>query len=696
MLSDDAYIYGNHSGVNSQGLTPYAGFRLEASPAGENTDFRYWSLEAERLGLDTARFELESGNQGIQRFRLQYRAVPRFQFDDAQTPLRNTGASGLILPQDWQAVDATTGGMTTLQQNLTDINLWRNRQSLGLDYRRYLGEDWVLNTDFRREKVTGRRALGGVTGATGGNARAVLLPDILDRETYIAGLALGYSRDRVSWNLGYQGSFFRNGHDALQWPTPFGQHPQWAAGVGYPDGINQLALEPDNQAHQLRFNAGFRMAGSTRLHLDSVLGRQTQDQRLLPYSINPQIPLTAALPRDSLNARVDITRVNLRLNTRPAQRLNLVARLGYSDRNNRTDTEAWQRVRGDAVAQQDLSDARVNRPYGLSESSASLDLAYRLSRGARLESGYRFVRTDRDYSEVTQADEQTWKLGLRTSSLDSLALALNYVYQQRRTDDYVGNRPLIATHLPGSVDAEDFENHPLLRKYYLSERDRHQLQVQGDWYPLPRLTVGAALAWSRDEYPSGYLGLNDSDMISLNLNSSYSLDDGLQLSLFLNRDRYRTDQKGRSFRGTVPADVTNPDRDWRVEAADYFDTLGATLDWSNLQLNFNENLQGSLDLSLSLSYSAARGEIDTSAGPALQSFPLPDLRTRISSLSLSGRYRWSDRSALRLLLEHEHYQSRDFALDQIQPDTLSGVLLMGYSSPAYKVTHIGLSYEYSF
>lgn len=91
------------------------------------------------------------------------------------------------------------------------------------------------------------RALGGVTGSSGGNVRAMLLPAPVDYDTRIAGLNLVFYSPEVRWQLGYTGSFFSNGTNALQWPTAFTAHPQWGPGVGYPDGQNQMALEPDNQ-----------------------------------------------------------------------------------------------------------------------------------------------------------------------------------------------------------------------------------------------------------------------------------------------------------------------------------------------------------------------------------------------------------------------------------------------------------------
>ncbi|WP_347331011.1 MtrB/PioB family decaheme-associated outer membrane protein [Marinimicrobium locisalis] len=696
-LSDGAYRYGNEAGVNEAGLAAVLDLELNASADPASGETGYWTLEAKRLGLETGRVELEAGEQGRQRLRLEYREIPGYRFDEAVTPLRGAGTSTLSLPPGWEAADASTTGMTRLEEHLEEVNLWQRRRSLGLEYQRHLDRQWTVSADFRRQTLEGTRVLGGATGAHGGNVRALLLPAPLDYDTQTAALAIAYTGSGYYWSLGYQGSFFNNRAGTLLWPTPFGQHPQWAPGTGYPEGQNQLALEPDNQAHQLRANGRVNLPGRTRLHLDAALGRQTQDEAFLPYTVNPRIDIEAPLPRDSLNARVDTTRLKARLTSRPTARLNLVARLGYRDRDNQTPIEAYQRVRSDASAQQAYVDARLNRPYSLTEREASADAAYRLARGLRLEAGYEFTQTDRDYSEVARTDEHGLKLGARSTRWNSVALSLDYRRLRREASDYVGNRPLVETHVPGSVGEEDFENHPLLRKYYLTDRDRDQWRLRMDWYPSSSVSVGSTLAHNRDDYPAGYLGLTQAEMLSATLDITYAPTEDVRLSGFVNRDRYRRSQSGRSFRGSVSEDAWDPERNWQTRARDRFTVGGLTVDWEGLEPRLlGWQPQGDLDLSLSLSQSRSTGEVVTETGPALAAAPLPELTTRLDRVSVQARYHLSERSSLRLEVERERYRSEDFALDSLAPDAHPNVLLMGRTSPAYRTTWVVLGYRLSF
>jgi len=696
-LDRAAWRFGNHAGVNDKGAVTFLDFSLQSLLVPGSGETGYWRMEAQRLGLETGRLALEAGEQGRQRIRLDYRRLSSYQFDDARTPVRGAGSGTLSLPAGWQASGSGTAGMSKLQENLVDVNLWQRRHSLRLDYQRRLHPAWTLQSEFRRERVNGTRILGAVSGATGGNARAALLPAPVDYQTSIATLGLAYTSTALHWQMGYQGSIFDQGVRALRWPTLYGQHPQWAVGSGFPDGSNQMALEPDNQAHQLSTGASLVLSPSQRLQMDAALGRQRQNAAFLPYTVNPLLAPLVELPRDSLQGRIDTARLDLRLHSRLSKGLNLTSRLAYRDRDNRTTIAPFQRVRGDAVPQQPWSDARLNRPYGLREARAAVDANYRLSSRLRLEGGLEQLHSERSYSEIHRMREITAKFGLRGNLGTSVAVAGEYRHQDRRSDDYIGNRPFLATHVPGSIGADDFENHPLLRKYYLSERERGQARLQTNWQAMPNLNLGAALAWSRDDYPDGFFGLDHSTLQSATLDFSYSTTEHLRINGFWNRDRYRNAQSGRAFRGNVPADVWNPERNWQLTATDRFNTWGLGLGREQLYLRLGAwQLPGRLDLNLDYSHSRSTGSFDNSTGPALASASLPSLGSQLDNLSISLLYAWSSRASVRLAFIHERYHSSDFALDNVGPATVASVLLPGMAAPRYRANWFTLGYRHDF
>ncbi|MFX4228353.1 MAG: MtrB/PioB family decaheme-associated outer membrane protein [Porticoccaceae bacterium] len=635
---------------------------------------------------------VEEGDQ--QSLELHYQQSPTDGPGIGQTPYLRNGTN-FNLPAGWVATGNNTAGFSQLQESLNPVDLWRERRTLKLDYRRTLNPDWHLTFNLRRDQVDGIRALGAVTGATGGNVRAAMLGAPLDRETHTIELGIGHNSQRHRWQLSYLGSFFDNGYDRLTWNTAFDAHPQWGAATGYPDGRNQMATEPDNQAHQIRALSHWTLAPRTRLLIDGNLGRHSQNQRFLPYTINEALNVSEALPRDSLDGRVDITRLNLRLTHSAGTRLHLTGRMSYQDRDNQTPVAAYQRVRGDVTDQQDFADARLNRPYSRTRQQVSLDANYRLDRDLRLRASLSHETLKRDYSEVAESDEQELRLGVNSTRFDSLALSLDYRYLRRRSDDYVGNRPLIATHLPGTIAEDDFENHPLLRKYYLADRDRQQWQARGDWYIDSNLSLGLAAAYNEDDYPSGYFGLERSNMTSITADLTYHPSEYLGLSAYIGRDYYRSDQSGRSFRGSVPADAGNPMRDWQVDARDRYISTGINLDWDDIVLPLGQ-WRPEVDFALNISRSEAEGRYQTEVGADLMSAPLPAVTSDFDRIEASVRHALNDRSRVYLALEWEYYRSQDFAWNGVAPDTLNGVLLMGEGGAGYRQTWAHLGYRYRF
>src|SRR5690606_20120817 len=152
----------------------------------------------------------------------------------------------------------------------------------------------------------------------------------------------------------------------------------------------------------------------------------------------------------------------------------------YDNRDNKTPRAIYRYVPGDSQHQTGADEARLNRPYSFSEHKFNADARYRLTRGVRLLAGYEYRDVERDFSEVSRSEEQSYKTGLQLRAVDDLTLSIDYLHQRRAAGRYQGNRPLFQTHPAGTVDAEDFENHPLLRKYYLADRNRDQLRLRGD------------------------------------------------------------------------------------------------------------------------------------------------------------------------------------------------------------------------
>ncbi len=700
---DSSFRYGRHTGLVSSGLHPWLEFRLRSTPAWDGNETFHWSAEGTRLGQNARHLQLRIGDYGRQRLTLELAQIPRYNSDSARTPFRDVGSAFLTLPSGWETTGNTTPGLPSLGSALEDVHLREKRTRFTLDYARDLisseNARWHLNVNYRHEHKDGLRLQGGTTGSTGGNARAALLPVPLDFTTEVVDLGATRTTRRSTAGLSYTGSFFRNTHSSVSWQTPFGAHPQWVDGTAYPGGIARLSLEPDNSFHQLGFAGTYALSGTLRLNLGASYGRMLQDQTFLAYTVNPAIAISTPLPRSSLGGRVDLTRVNVGLSARPTSRLQVNTSYRYDDRDDRTSRETWQIIRSDSENQRIAELARINRPYSLTQHTVRADVGYRVSRGIRMQGGYRYIDQRRDYSEVAALDEHQYNVGVRFSTLDILALSVDLLHARRSTGEYVGNRPLVETRVPGTIGEDDFENHPLLRKYYLADRDRDGVRLRAD-VPLGSSgSVGLSAGYNRDDFGNSVFGLTRASMRTATIDASMLPADDLRLSAFVTLDRYSNRQAGRSFNAT-PAQAQDPDRNWWMDGRDRFATTGLSLDIDRLEQRWPW-LAGSAELGpvaagLDLIYAVSTGRLDVSSGPALATTTLPPLRTRLNVYRLHVSFPLRNQTQLRMALEHERYRSRDFGYDGVAPDTIANVLSLGNESPNYRINHVILSYVARF
>ena len=162
------------------------------------------------------------------------------------------------------------------------------------------------------------------------------------------------------------------------------------------------------------------------------------------------------------------------------------------------------------------------------------------------------------------------------------------------------------------------------------------------------------------------------------------------LYAFATVEDHESDQDGRAFRGgslKLPQ-ASDPTRDWTVRHRDDMDSLG---------LGFTHAfIEDRLDIGADYVYAKSDGKIDVTTGSSLDSEPLPDLRTNLHSLSLYGGYKLKTDMFLKVRYRYEQYDSDDWALDDIESDTLANVLTLGETSPEYDVHVVTLSLEYRF
>jgi len=693
-LSEDSYRFGKYSGLTGDGAELALDFRWEKRPVWDSGDTVRWRLQGWRLGLDSRRIEYAYNDQGNQKFHVDYREIPNNRFDDGQTPYRAEQPGLWNLAPGWEVApgSSNTLGFTALDETLVNLRVDTKRKRMDLAYERKLGSSWVMDVDFRHETKEGVRTLGSIFGHAASNPRSVILPAPVDWTTDTLEAMFAYNTARIQAGAGIFASFFSNDESSFTFQNAYGYRNGWAAGVRYPDSYGRAALEPDNSYLQFKAYGGINLARATRLTADFSYGKMEQDEALLPYTVNPDLDVHTDVPLSSLDAEVNTTMLNLRLTSQLAQRLGLSVNYRYDDRDNKTPRAVYPYIGGDSQDQRLYERGRINLPYSYTRQSADATLTYRMARATRFKAGLDYTDYSRDYQEVRDSDELGWLAGVALRGWSKGSLSLDLRSSSRDVSEYVGNAPLMDSYLPGTVDPDDYENHPLLRKYFLADRDRDELRIRADLTPDSTMNLGVAGSYSEDDYSESMLGLTGAKVRSVSIDAGWYPQEYVSLTAFYTWEKYDSEQAGRSF--FDDASAADPANNWSTDTEDRVNTWNVALVFSDVAA---ESGWKGVDFGFEFTFSDTSSDIDVASdSPFWFVAPLPKLKAQMRSLTLWGTAQVGTNSSVRIAAEKAELSTSDWALDGVEPDTLANVLLLGESAANYDLWLISGSWTYHF
>jgi len=675
-LSDDSFRYGKYSGLTDKGAYALVDFRWEKRP------------EWDSVGLNSRRLEFDWSQQGKQRFIFDYRRIPNNEFDNGLTPYMGLGGTELRMPEGWEVApgDGTTRGFVNLDDYLRPYDIKTYRNSMTLSYDLKIGSNWDMAIDYRHENKNGVRNTWGVIGHSLGSSRSVEIPAPVNWNTDNFSLMFNYANGRVQFGAGVYGSFFNNDTSSLSWQNAYGKIGNWPQGVAFPDGFGQMALEPDNHYLQFKAYGGFIFSAKTRLTADFSWGAMKQNDTFLPYTINPDLRVREDLPRSDADAKINTTLFNLRLTSRLARRLNLVANYRYDDRNNKTPQAAYRYVGGDSENQKPTVESRINLPYSYTRNKADVLLNWNVARGASIKGGVEWNDYSRTYAEVEDSNEWAWL----ATSIHDFSTSLDYRHSDRDIDEYVGNQPFQESHLPNVLPEDAWQNHPWQRKYNQTDRERDEWRFRLDWFPVSEFNIGVTGSTWKDDYDAGAFGLNRAEANSWTLDFGYHPADKVFLSAFYTRENWKADQSNRQIFSFDPGTAYREDRDWWADTRDQVDTMNFHAGFD--KLGQSERFSFGLDYTLS----NVESRIDVTGAGFITTAPLPALKNKLRTFVIYGQMDINERSAIELRAESGKLTVDDFALDNVTQDTLFSVLTLGQPTQDYDLWLISASWSYRF
>ncbi len=644
VFGDDLYRFGDYTGLDQDGL--YASGNIFARYWGDDAEF--FRLEGYRLGLDSQAIFAEGGKQGTYQWRASYQSIPRRLFDTTSSPYRASGNQELNLLSGWVR-GTTTQSMTQLDSSLQQVKIGRDWDIYNLGAGFETSSRWDFDVNYRHQERDGNAIS---SGSFFFNAAMFAAP--VDDTTDELELTAIYKADTWQVSAAYWGVLFDNNVSSLTWDNPYvAQTPGADSG--------QLARAPDNDSHQFKLAGSVALPARTMLTGHVSFGRMNQDDEFLPYTTNLQV-MTGALPSSSADARVDTTNLKLRVTSSPTRKFTIEGEIRFLERDNRTPQQTFNYVVTDLL---NSTDSATNIAYDYERNNYRLRGEYRFTSRTRLHLGYEHENFDRTGQERTETKTNGVWAKLRTRPTSQFNMDVKLYAEDRDGSTYNPN-----TNVP------DPQN-PLMRKYNMADRERVGVKANISAYPSDRLSLGLNAEYNDDEYEDSEIGLLDSEYSRLGLDGSYLFrgDASLYGSVYW-EDIESTQANSQTF--STP--------DWTGTTEDRFFTGDLGIRFPEISDRWSADAQ--------YTYTHSEGETTNNTNALVSSFPT--LESTAHRFRLGINFRYSESLNLQIVYLYESFDSDDWALEDVEPATVSNLLALGADPWDYDAHVVFVGVHYTF
>jgi MtrB/PioB family decaheme-associated outer membrane protein len=532
-------------------------FHAEADNAGYR-DQRY-AGDFERIGRVKASFE--------------WNQIPLNLSRDAQSLYTHTGNGVLSIDDSIQ--QALQSGTTTIAnvftQQLRPFDLRSQRDIATANVVYSYNRDIDLKFSVKNAKRLGNQVFSFAFGSSPGlNPSIEMGVPLDDRTTDVRG-AIEFANARGNLSVGYNTSWFENSIPAVRFDNPLRATDAVGGATGIASGpsAGQASWWPSSTGLSINTVGAYNLPHRTRAMASLSVGRWSQDEALLPPTINTAIEADP-LSRSSVGGRADIVAFSAGLTSRPTRDVWLNARYRLYDYNNKTPHFVVERpVIGDWAL---TNSAVENEPTSFTRSNLDLEGSYSPHRYLSLGAGYAREDQDRTFRIFENTAENTFRVSADSTGNQYVTLRTKYEVSKRTGS---GFQP----HL-----LEEVGEQPGMRHYDLADRDRHRYLTTASVTPTSFLNISASAGGGRDDYEESGFGLLDSDNRSWALGFDMTPRESITVGATYSNEKYQTVQRSRTANPPTATDQTFFDvrRDWTLDADDDVRTISAYAELTRL------------------------------------------------------------------------------------------------------------------
>jgi MtrB/PioB family decaheme-associated outer membrane protein len=555
---------------------------------------RFLWIRADNVNRDDARYGLEYGVAGRYSLLVDYNKIPH-RFGNNGTILWNrTG------PGSWEISDSVQAQLqgAVIQQfpgvnsnflagliaphlaaaDSIDLGLQRDRTRIQFDLGKMGQLAWAA--EVRHENRQGLRPYGGTFGFN----NATEIPEPIDYSTTDSEIRGEWNGDQGGVRFGYRYSMFKNDISTLTWDNPWvgvdGTSPVAYLGPNNSpfSGSRGFAdLAPDNEANLIFASGRARLGGGWWVNGTVNYNVMTQNDPLLPYTLNTAIqgvdPHTGAtfnaadintLPVRNADTEVKTLSFAGTAGTKFGDDWKLTFRYRYYDYDNASPRiEFPGYVRTHAVWE---AIPRVTVPYQYTKNDLGAELAWDVSKTTTVALSYRLLSWDREFREVHSSDEDIVKLTFDTKPTQKVAVRASWENGSRDIKGYETEAQEASF-----LEPEGINNQPGLRKFSQAARDYDDYDFAVQLFPSEKWNVTFGLSGRDEKFPESDFGLVSDEILQVNFEIAYTPGADFNVYLFGHRADRDVFQRARQSGGTLS---TSPLDDWSAALNEKLDTWG--------------------------------------------------------------------------------------------------------------------------
>jgi MtrB/PioB family decaheme-associated outer membrane protein len=604
-----------------------------------------------------------------------------------------------------------------------DLRHRRDTASFGLTYAATRSVD--IDAKFTSAMREGQQPW----GASFAFNNAVELPLPLDQRTNDLSLGATWAKPKGMFRVGWDGAWFTNDIKALVWDNPSfltdynnGRTPPSGPydPSGYSNGNGpargRQSTAPDNSMNVVSASGLYKLARRSSVNGTLQFTQQTQDETLIPWTINPVIdspvvhaafPHLAALPRATAMAEAKGVNALLNFSSRPYRGVNVTARYRYNKRDVQTPTfDATEYVRFDAVPEE--IEEGFSHQYDNSRRNFDANVAFTPGRWGTVRVGYGHEAVERHGRGFADVGEHIFRMSFDAISMQYVSVRAGFDVGRRRGDGFVETG--IDYELgPGGTQ-------PTLRYYDEADRNRTRGSVVVTAMPMDTVDFFVSFAGWKDEYladPSApverageLFGLQDSRVTSWGFGVNASPMANVMLGASYGREKYSALQLSRNANPPPDPSWTDPNRNWNLDNDETTNNFNVFVDV--LRAVRNTDIRVAYDFSDSNNSYVHGGPRIAALTTAGQFIPLPDVENTWHRLTADVRYFFTDRAGLGIGYYFDKLDVVDFnTVDTEGPVGFAsatgvpridwlGALITGYGNRPYTGSTFSLRALYRF